>query len=263
MDRNGSRLFRIHTHHPRESRYFPDPDAVEPMDPPRFLIGDLPAELREKYVAEGEPDTFDELHELGIESLVWRKPLRHLEYEWVSQDVFDVWRQLAPNVESIRSFVFLDGGPERRYHAVGSKQWPPAGRTARGQRDHYWILNEDGERLLEPGQNLAGYLKNRTDPLTIFYPSWLDRDDVMMWLGHPMAVTEGFVERWKNSEISKMLQAADFETDLAFVETNGQLTGYRPTDRVKVEFQWLDVPQPDDIDGFDATRGGFSDAASR
>ena len=242
-----SKLYEIHTHHPGQLRYFPE--SGEPIDPPRFLISDLPAALQEQYASEGEPDTFDALDELGIETLEWRQPLRHLEHEWVSQDVFDTWRELAPNVESIRSFVFTSQR-ESRYHAVGAMQWPPARTDSDGRGWTYWALDEHGDPLVEPGQSLLSLLRSPEGPTTIFYPSWLDRDDVMMKLGHTKTVTSGFVERWRQTDISKMLREADFETDLAFIETNGQLFGHKnkPYQR-QVEFRWIDIPQPDDIDG--------------
>ena len=249
MSTDGSRLFEIHTHHPGDVRYFPHPDYVEPIDPPRFLIGDLPAEIRDDFAANGEPDRFDVLGDLGIESLEWRQPLRHLEYEWVSQDVFDAWCELAPNVESIRSFVFTNGQREQRYHAVGAERWPPRRTDDDGRAWTYWVLDEHGDPLVEPGQSLPKLLRSSDDPLTIYYPSWLDRDDVMMWLGHPKTVTEGFVERWRETDISKMLRAADFETDLAFLESNGQLYGNKKHHHREIKFRWLEMPQPDHIDG--------------
>jgi len=254
VERNGSTLYRLLTHPWQDVRYFPDPypedrdeqDAyVEPHDPPRFLLGNLPADLRDRYAAEGEPHSLDAVLEAGVESLEWRNHLRHLEHEWISEAVFDALHEIAPNMRSLQSFVFIYGDIHRRYHVPTTKQWPPERKDDKGRVLDYWMLDKNGDQLLAPGQGLSAFMRERDlQELTLFYPSWMDRDDVVMWLGPTKVVTEGFVSRWRETEISRYLQQADFEDDLAFRKSNGQLSDHSSATQ-KVSFEWIDVPRPD------------------
>ena len=68
--------------------------------------------------------------------------------------------------------------------------------------------------------------------MVLAYPLWLARDDkVLAPISWPV-VTEGFVEAWCSTEISRHLRESHWEHDIEFIPSNGTTAKYR----------WVDVP---------------------
>ena len=242
----------MYFHHPDLLQYYGGDEAGEPSDPPRFLVSDLPEHLRLKLIERGEiwprrQDPFAALLDAGVDELEWRQPLCHLERDLVADDVFGALQELLP--DDIRSSLVISlrgpGARPRRYHKIEwSAGWPLRdGDAVATKRDGFVVRELCRPALDDSEPSIVRALASAPDDVELAFPSWMDRDDRILCMNHPV-VTEGLVERWRATSISRHLREDNAERDLWFVESAG---GYKKRGR-PAAYRWVDVPTPDWVD---------------
>ncbi len=248
----GPRLYRFRFarhvfYHYGEPWFRPLPeeyDSYDPPDPPQFLLGNLPADVRDRVLAEGQHgDTVKMLAESGVDRLEWRQPLLHLEPDLLSDDVFQTLNEIAPgsfrSVAQIELF-FRRWDEARLYHVFEPVLWPSLTKDADGRvaqprvaDGQPAVLVDECEPPVAEGERISNALSANME-MVLAYPLWLARDDRLLAPLSVPAVTEGFVEAWRSTEISHRLREAHWEHDIEFTASNG-------TPWSSPRFRWVDV----------------------
>ena len=75
------------------------------------------------------------------------------------------------------------------------------------------------------------------DSCCVKLASWIARDDEILDTGaSPLCVTDGFIRRWRETEVSKMLWADNYEHDFLFgLGRIGSAT------TAESQYKWVDV----------------------
>ncbi len=220
-----------------------DEGSIEPMDPPRFYVRDLPEPYRSLAIANGESwsaSIFEDLSAAGVTELEWRQPFRYIEGQLVSEDVYDTMRELVPDQVYSTALLFLhERGKGRRYELLRFRPgvFPPP-TDATGPRAKYWLLWDQ----CVPPVNPDTYATFKHD-VELALASWMDRDDYIMTIANGV-VTEGFVNRWRSTLISQHLWAQNWEHDFDFVESPAGFHSHR----FNITYRWVDAPPPDGIE---------------
>ena len=250
------RLFRLVMEHPDTVTYLPsewldDNYHHDPMTPPGYLIGGLPDEIAEQVARLGAAwsnDPYADLSAAGVEVLEWRYPLRHVEGQLVSDDVFAALSQLLPGqIHSDQKFLIDSSNkPRSAYHRFRVDAWPSVGYSSPGWNSLIaWDECEPSELASASGRGLMSVefakLSKRLGGLTFAVPRWLDRDDRVL---QDMVVTESFRDRWLRTEISKFLRGEQWEIDVGFFEPALLRLRYAKN----VSYRWVDVPVPEGIE---------------
>ena len=240
------RFSRFMPYHDGEPWFQPLPDdydSFDPPDPPPFLLNDgLPADVRDRVLAEGyHGETIKNLVESGVERIEWRQPNLHLEPWFISDDVFQALNEIAPgsfeSVVSISVFFYNT----RLYHKF-EPVLPARMRDADGRRSdpntidgRPLVLTDQCEPPIEPGQRIRDAVWENEN-MVLAYPSWMARDDMLLAPLGSRVVTEGFVEAWRSTEISRHLRESHWEHDIEFIPSNGT------TSNKTAKYRWVDVP---------------------
>jgi hypothetical protein len=249
--------------HP-DTVFYMDRDGVEPLTPPRFLLWNLPADLREKFLEHSEiwpwgESWIDAVLATGVDTLEWRQPLCHIEGDLVSDDVFGAMVEVfGDQVRSQRSIYVSWGSSRKLYHEV---EWPVGwpflidepGRTE--SRRLGLVVRDQCVPALPGDGHLPGLIHAVEGPVELAFPSWMDRDDRVLNFNHSV-MTEGLVDKWRATEISQHLQQDNSEHDMWFVETAG---GYH-SHLHDVSFRWVDAPVPEWVERLSSDAPVFADA---
>lgn len=248
MNANGSKLFDFSTVAPGKIVYYGDDS--EPATPPRFLISELPEAIREPSMKWGElwpsgEDALEVVLAAGVHELEWRQPLRHIEDELVSDEVFAALSQVfGEDVSSDLSLgLFHQAGETRLYHRVcWSPGWPlMGGDPSRAATLGELVVREQcSPPLTHEHQAIREALASADGPVELAFPSWLDRDDRILHINKPV-VAEGLRSRWEATQISQHLRSDNSEHDIWFTASAG---GYDLHGR-NITFRWVDAPVPD------------------
>lgn len=221
------------------------------MTPPPFSYLGVPDEVQEETNRHGPGiHTWDLLAEAGVDTLYWRQPLKHIEVNFWSEDVYSSMKGLMGDQLSFEnSFSFSNPrGPTRRYYQFRIEPWPGRRFTDDGVRATDWIVPELCEPPLAPDSLLKGprkALRNLKDQrVELAIPSWLNRGSGSSFsVNASQLVTGEFVERWRSTEISKYLREQNWEHDIDFVPSNVGFAADR-----NIDYRWVDVPVPDGVE---------------
>ena len=243
---DGPELFEIRTVRIENVQVI-DPYGGEPLEAPRFLLNGLPEHLRDAVYCEGGERPMRHIIDAGIERLNWRQAPRHIEDNLISEDVFAALKELAPGSVSSLGTISLGWWNDRMYHAFRFHGFPEDDLLGELD-DRERIVLSESEPPITPNEPDSlrdcvydAYSESRKaglPPLVIALASWMARDDKIIYPGkRSPSVTEGFVQRWRETDISKMLWADNYEHDFFF----------RPwtyTDRYNggVPYKWVDAP---------------------
>ena len=231
---SGPDLFRMSTL-PANWVWTP-PGGVEPPDPPPFLVEELSGDVREQVVEYGN---LGALAESGVDRLVWRQQPRHIEADFLSEEVFQAVSELLPGcVVSKAEFDVVDptrGSSVHRYHWFTFQEFPSDEDGGAGS----WLLPNlcdppipanldllDTERLLH--QRLREGVVT-----TLAFASGTARDDKLNRFNRPV-VTSSLVAQWRSTNISRSLNADNYEHDFYFTPSNG---GFPEA----VNYRWVDT----------------------
>lgn len=244
----GPQLFTVHFWHPGYMTYMP-PDETGERDlqtPPPYLMRGIPDGLHEQLNKYGDnANNWDLLEEAGVEELHWRQPLRHLEVNYWSEDVYSAMKELiGEQLSHSRSFVFSHHlSPSRRYYQFRIERWP-----GKLLRDGQWVLPWFVPELCNPAfesavaRLLAPAVSQIDGEVEFALPAWLHRESKILSFRSGYAVTEEFVERWRSTEVSQHLRKQNWESDLDFAPTNLGFKGQR------VNYRWVDVEPPEELE---------------
>lgn len=246
MRQPSAHLYKFSTYRPGKVIYY-EKERNEPLTPPRFLIEDLPEDIRRKASDWGETwhfgeDPFQALQSAGVSELSWRQPLCHIEGNLVSDEVFGALREtFGADIRSERSFQLShQAGRPRLYHQISwSQGWPvmaddPALAGTTGALVVRRLCNPP---LADDEWAIGNALRAANGPVELAFPSWLDRDDRILHI-NGLVVTEGLRARWEATSISEHLRTNNSEHDIWFTESAG---GYDLYGR-EITFRWVNAP---------------------
>ena len=241
---DGPELFEIRTVRIENVQVI-DPYGGEPLEAPRFLLNGLPEHLRDAVYCEGGERPMRNIIDAGIERLDWRQAPRHIEDNLISEDVFAALKELAPGSVSSDGTISLGWWNDRMYHAFRFHGFPEDDLLGDLDDRDSILFSECEPPVLQidphPHKTVRDANKHARDAgqsLVIALASWIARDDKIIYPGHKRpSVTEGFVQRWRETDISKMLWADNYEHDFFF----------RPwtiwaRDNGGISYKWVDAP---------------------
>lgn len=245
LDDSGPRLFvfRMTPFHGLRYRNEGGTEALdfEPWDAPPFYIGfgHLPMELRNEILAEGfSMKTWDRIIEMNVERLTWRQPLFHIGGEFdggelVSEEVFDALVSIAPKSFSSRAEFAIPGSQSSlKYHLLAFHRYPiedPGPNSLGGKPEIVGPLCEPPYH----GDTASEEFARGSGKRVLAFPRTFARDDKVMQIQNShRVVTEGFVTRWKSTEISKYLREDNYEHDIQFSLA-----------RFGAAYRWVDAPE--------------------
>ncbi len=247
---DGPELFEIRTEAQYSILVIADPEGPEPLDPPRFLIGELHLrpELRATVLHEdGSEKPMYYIVEAGVDRLNWRQRPRHIEDDLISDDVFQALKDLAPGSVSSRGTIDLGWRDRPLYHVFRFHGFPEADLLDEvDDRDPILLSECDPPiQLEERGSVRRSVVAAKDDafgagqqPPVLALASWLARDDKIIYPGQKTpCVTEGFVKRWRETDISKELWADNYERDFFFNRWT-----YGAEYQGGIPYKWVDLP---------------------
>ena len=243
---DGPELFEIRTVRIENVQVI-DPYGGEPLEAPRFLLNGLPEHLRDAVYCEGGERPMRNIIDAGIERLDWRQAPRHIEDNLISEDVFAALKELAPGSVSSSGTISLGWWNDRLYHSFRFHGFPEDDLLGDLDDRERIVLSEseppitpyEPDSLRDCVYDAEVAARNAGQPpLVIALASWMARDDKIIYPGqkHP-SVTEGFVQRWRETDISKMLWADNYEHDFFFRPWT-----YGARYQGGVPYKWVDVP---------------------
>ena len=243
---DGPELFEIRTVR-IENRQVIDPYGGEPLEAPRFLLNEVPEHLRDAVYDEAGAIPMSYIIEAGLDRLQWRQAPRHIEEDIISEDVFAALKELAPGSVSSLGTISLGWWNDRMYHAFRFHGFPEDDLLGDLDDRERIVLSEseppitpyEPDSLRDCVYDAEVAARNAGQPpLVIALASWMARDDKIIYPGqkHP-SVTEGFVQRWRETDISKMLWADNYEHDFFFRPWT-----YGARYQGGVPYKWVDVP---------------------
>ena len=241
----GPELFEIRTQ--RWDWIVVDTENGEPLDAPRFLLNSVPEDLRDHVYGEFGTKLMRSIIEAGIERVKWRQAPRHIEGDIVSEDVFSALHELLPGSVYSEGSIRLGWGNDQPYHVLRFNGFPTAdllGET--DDREAVLLAECDPPIVLEEHGSLFRTITNAeltarkaSQPVPVIaLASWMARDDKIIYPGkRSPCVTEGFLRRWRETEISKMLWADNYEHDFFFRPWT-----YGARYQGGIPYKWVDVP---------------------
>lgn len=241
----GPELFEIRTQ--RWDWIAIDPESGEPPETPRFLLNEVSEDLRPQVYDEFGEKSMRTIIEAGVEHLKWRQRPRHIEQDIVSDDVFRAMVELLPGSVYSGGVIRLGWGKDQPYHVLRFHGFPTAdllGQT--DDRDPVLLAECDPPITLEERgrvfRSVTDALRRARDagePVPVLaLASWLARDDKIIYPGKTNAcVTDEFIRRWRETEISKMLWADNYEHDFYFRPWT-----YWARPNGGIPYRWVDVP---------------------
>ena len=224
-----------------------DTENGEPPDAPRFLLNEVPEDLRPHVYGEFGAKSMRTIVEAGVERLKWRQAPRHIEWDIISEDVFSALHELLPGSVSSLGTIRLGWGKDQPYHVFKFHRFPTADLLGEvDDRDPILLAESDPPITLEEGGNVHKSIRiaERTarksgQPVPVLaLASWLARDDKIIDTGtSPLCVTDGFIRRWRETEISKRLWADNYEHDFFFRPWT-----FWARRQGGIPYKWVDVP---------------------
>ena len=244
----GPSLFRM-TAYPPVWIVIP-PGQGEPTDPPPYLLTELAEDARNRLIESGFAN-HEFLVESGVTKLVWRQEPRHIEKDFISDEVFQALDQLAPGIINSRAeFEVVDPTSRstvRSYHWFEFRGFPEDDPAPAATRSDPWLVLDECEPPIPPDYKrpLGPFLSQRSRKegldTVLAIASWAARDDKVMRLGRPGIVTSDFVKRWKATPIAQYINESNHEQDFYFTASNG---GFPES----ISFRWVEGPVPESVE---------------
>lgn len=242
---DGPELFEIRTQ--RWDWIVVDTENGEPLDAPRFLLNEVPEDLRVHVYGEFGAKSMRSIIEAGVDRLKWRQAPRHIEGDIVSEQVFTALHELLPGSVYSGGTIRLGWGKDQPYHVLKFHGFPTADLLGETDDREQILLSEcDPPILLEEHGSQFRTITNAEltarkagEPVPVIaLASWLARHDKIIYPGAKHScVTDEFIRRWRETEVSKMLWADNYEHDFYF---RPWTFWARPVGGIP--YKWVDVP---------------------